>query len=337
MYMDIKELNKKIAAKEFSNIYVFYGEEDYLKDFYCDRLINAVIDPAFSAFNLFTYKEPITKGELIDTVEQPPMMSEYKVCFLNNINISKCDVQLKDALIDVLSDVPEFTILIIKDAAFDKRSKLFTAMKKHAEIIECNYPSSADMRSFIGREFGKRGKKITTALADKIVEQHEKSMYSVIGLINMVSAYLQDQDTVTERVVDEFIKKSLDAVLFDLSDALVNRNKKKAYDILNELKLTQSKNPPQILFSLLARHITGLYICVINQADRISSFETAKLLGRNIPEFVVGKYLKQASGVSHEKLEELVMFCSETDYKLKTGQVSDPYNGIYMLFAKFWG
>ena len=334
--MDIKELNKKIGEKDFNNIYFFHGDEEYLKDYYCERLVSAIIDPAFSAFNLFTYKEPITKSELIDAVEQPPMMSEYKVCYLNNINISKCDQQFKDALIDTLSDVPDFTILIIKDSAMDKRSKVWTSLKKHAEIIECLYPTPADMRSFIGREFSKRGKKITTALADKIVQEHEKSMYSVIGLIDTVSAYLHDQDTVTENVLSQFIKKSIDAVVFDLSDALVSRDKKKAYDILNDLKLTQTKNPPQILFSLLARHVTGLLICLINQEDRVSNGETAKLLGRNIPDFVVGKYLRQASGIKINKLTELVMFCSETDYKLKTGQISDPYNGIYMLFAKFW-
>ena len=334
--MDIKELNKKISEKSFDNIYFFHGDEDYLKDFYCDRLIAALVDPAFEPFNLFTYKDPITKSELIDAVEQPPMMSEYKVCYLNNINIGKCDQQFKDSLTDVLSDIPDFTILIIKDAALDKRSRLWTSIKKHAQLIECNYPLPADMRSFIGREFGKRGKKITTALADRIVEQHEKNMYSIVGLIDTVSAYLYDQDTVTESAVAQFIKKSLDAVVFDLSDALVNKDKRKAFDILNELKLTQTKNPPQILFSLLARHIIGLSICVINQSDRIPNSETAKLLGRNIPEFVVGKYLRQANGIKPEKLDELAIFCGETDYKLKTGQISDPYNGIYMLFAKFW-
>ena len=334
--MDIKELNKKISEKSFNNIYFFHGDEDYLKDFYCDRLISAIIDPNFAAFNLFTYKDPITKSEFIDAVEQPPMMSEYKVCYLNNINIFKCEQQLRDALIDSLSDIPDFTILIIKDNVTDKRSKVWTTLKKHAEIIECSYPSPADMRSFIGREFSKRGKKITTSLADKIVEQHEKNMYSIVGLIDTVSAYLHDQEAVTETAVMQFIKKSLDSVVFDLSDALVTHNKKKAYDILNELKLTQTKNPPQVLFSLLARHVMGLSICVINQSDRVPNADTAKLLGRNTPEFVVGKYLRQASGIKPEKLDELVQFCSETDYKLKTGQISDPYNGIYMLFARFW-
>ena len=334
--MDIKELNKKISEKQFSNIYFFHGDEEYLQDYYCNRLVNALVDPAFSAFNLFSYKDPIEKGELIDAVEQPPMMSEYKVCFLNNINIQKCDQQFKDALAEVIADVPEFTVLMIKDNGLDKRSKIWTALKKHAEIIECKHLPPADMRAFIGREFKNRGKKITSELADKIIMQHEKSMYSVVSLIDTVSAYLQDQDVVTEKVLTEFIKKSLDAVIFDLSDALVARDKKKAFDILNELKLTQTKNPPQVVFSLLARHIMGISICLINQEGRVPPFETAKLLGKNTPEFVGGKYQRQAGGIKEEKLNDLVQFCAETDFKLKTGQISDPYNGIYMLFAKFW-
>lgn len=334
--MDIKELNKKISNKEFSNIYFFYGAEEYLKDFYIERIINSVVDNEMSGFNLFTYKEPITKDELIASIDQPPMLAEYKLVYLNNINISKCDQDFNKALLEKLSDIPEFTIFIIRELTIDKRSKIWTELNKRGETIECVYPAPQDMRAFIAREFAKFGKKISPQLADKIYNENEKNMYSVISLIEIVSAYLCDIDIVSESAINQFIKKSIDTVVFDLSEALISKNKQKAYQILNDLKLTATKNPPQVLFSLISRHIMGLYIAVVNQKERIPNLETARLLGKNIPEFVVSKYQKQANGISEQKLKELIVFCSDMDYSLKTGQISDPYVAIYILFAKFW-
>ena len=334
--MNFTELNKKIAEKNFKNIYFFYGDENYLKDFYCDKIVKTVIAEDMAGFNLFTYKEAVSPDELISAIEQPPMMSEYKICFLNNIDLKKADQIFKDVLIKAFSDIPEYTILIIKEAEVDKRSKIFTEAKKYAEIIECNYPSPQDMRAFVGREFSKRGKKISTQLADKIAIENEKSMYSVISLIDTVSAYLQDTEIVTEESISKFLNKAIDAVIFDLSDALVNFQKKRAFEILNELKLASSKNPPQVMFSLLARHIMCLYICLINSKARVPNSETAKLLGKNTPEFVVSKYLRQTGRLSEQKLESLILFCADTDFKLKTGQISDPFMGIYTLFALFW-
>jgi DNA polymerase-3 subunit delta len=334
--MDIKELNKKITNKEFSNIYFFYGEEEYLKEFYIERIINSVVDEAMFGFNLFSYKEPISRDEFIGAIDQPPMLSEYKVVYLNNINISKCDADFNKSLLEKLSDIPEFTILIIREIALDKRSKLWLELKKIGELVECVYPSPQDMRAFIGREFGKFGKKISPQLAEKIYSENEKNMYSIISLIEIVSAYLCDTQNVTETAINQFIQKSIDTVVFDLSEALITKQKQKTYQILNDLKLTSTKNPPQVLFSLISRHIMGICIALINQKERIPNSETAKLLGKNIPEFVVSKYQKQASGMSEQKLSKLVIFCSNMDYLLKTGQISDPYIAIYMLFAKFW-
>ena len=155
-------------------------------------------------------------------------------------------------------------------------------------------------------------------------------------LIETVSSYLQDQEEVTEQSLDRFMQKSMETVVFHLSDALVNRKKEEAYDLLNKLMLNQTKNPPQLLFSLLARHISGLYLATAGQNERIPTEDVKKMLGKNIPDFVIRKYISQARGISPQKLEELVSFCAQTDYKLKTGQITDPYLGIYTLFLKFW-
>ncbi|MBR5239730.1 MAG: DNA polymerase III subunit delta [Clostridia bacterium] len=334
--MELKELNRTITEKQFSNLYVFYGEEDYLKEFYANRIIQSVVDENFACFNLFHYQNLPDKQELRNALEQPPMMAEYKVVYLNQTDVMKAPADFRDALTEQMKNLAPFTILIIRETAVDKRSAIWTTAKNQGVTVECNYPSPSDMRAFINREFTKRQKKIPASLVDKILNEAEPNMYATINLIDTVCAYLQDTETVTEQVLNQFMQKSMQAVIFDLSEFLVTGQKEKAYQLLNQLKLTPSKTPPQMIFTLLSRHISGMYLAKVSQEERIPTAEIKPLLGKNVPDFVITKYLRQGKNIPISKLEQLIIFCSETDFKLKSGQISDPYLGIYTLFLKFW-
>lgn len=334
--MDLKALNQAISNRQFSNLYLFYGEEDYLKEFYINRILHAVVEDSFACFNLFHYQEQPDKEELLNALAQPPVMAEYKVVYCNQLDLAKCDSAFREALVEQMENLADFVILILRETTVDKRSKIWTTAQKKGETIECKYPSPADLRAFITREFTKRGKKISSALIDKMIQENEPSLHSVMRLIETVCAYLQDTEAVTEQCLNQFLQKSMQTVVFDLSEALVNRKKEEAYRLLNQLKLNQTKNPPQVLFSLLARHILGLYLATMGQRERLPMDQMKKMLGKNIPDFVVQKYLRQAKNLPVSKLEELISYCAETDYKLKTGQIADPYLGIYTLFLKFW-
>lgn len=334
--MELKALNRAITERNFSNLYFFYGEEDYLKEFYINRIIQSVVDDNFSCFNLFHYQNLPEKTELRNALEQPPMMAEYKVVYLNQVDITKAPADFRETLVEQMKNLAPFTILIIRETALDKRSSIWTTAVKQGVTVECNYPNQADMRAFINREFTKRQKKIPASLVDKIISEGEPNLYATVNLIETVCAYLQDVETVTEKVLDQFLQKSMQAVIFDLSEFLVTGQKEKAYQLLNQLKLTPSKNPPQMIFTLLSRHISGIYLAKASQDERIPTAEIKPLLGKNVPDFVITKYLRQGKNIPISKLEQLIIFCAETDYKLKSGQVTDPYLGIYTLFLKFW-
>lgn len=334
--MDLTALNQTISNKKFSSLYFFYGEEDYLKEFYCNRIIKAVVEESFACFNLFHYQSPPTPEELINAMEQPPVMAEYKVIYLNELELSKCDSAFRETLLRQLENPAEFLIVLIRETGVDKRSKLWTTCQKKGETVECKYPSDADMRAFIHREFTKRKKKIPPPLIDKIIREQEPNLHSVLNLIETVCSYLQDRETVTEQSLNQFIQKSLQTVIFDLSEALVTARKQEAYEILNKLKLNPTKNPPQVLFSLITRHLCGLYLVSAGQEEGIPSAHMKPMIGKNTPDFVLQKYLRQAKNIPLKKLEALIQYCSDMDYKLKTGKFSDPYLLIETLFFKFW-
>lgn len=333
--MEIAQLNKKISEKEFENVYFFFGDEEYLKDFYIQKIIKSTVSEGMEAFNLSEYKNSITIDGLKDTVEQPPVMGEYKVVYLNELNIFKSDAKLRDKLSEMLDDIPDFCILIIRETNTDSKTKLGKKLQSKACCVKCEYPSDNDMRAFVIREFKKREKTISPQIAEYFVLNSEKKMYTVINTVEEVTAYLYDSTEVTKRALDNFLSPSMETVVYNLSDFIVTKDFEKAYELLNKLKLTQTKNPPQSLFSLISRHILGLYITFLAQKGGINDTETAMLIGPRTQSFVVKKYQRQLRNINVEKLPDIVNFCAESDYKLKNGLVSDPYLPIYELFAYF--
>lgn len=333
--MEIAQLNKKISQKEFENVYFFFGEEEYLKDFYIQKIIKSTVPEGTEAFNLSEYKNSLTHEELTDTTEQPPVMGDYKVVYLNGLNIFKSDAKLRDTLTEMLDDIPDFCILIIREESSDAKTKLGKKLQEKACCVKCEYPSDSDMRAFVVREFKKRGKTISPQIAEYFVLNSEKKMHTVINTIEETTAYLYDVAEVSKKALDNFLVQSSETVVYNLSDFIVTKDFDKAYELLNKLKLTQTKNPPQTIFSLISRHILGLYITSLAQKGGINDAETAMLIGPRTQSFVVKKYQRQLRNVNAEKLPQIVNFCAENDYKLKNGLLPDPYLPIYELFALF--
>lgn len=332
--MEISELNKKISEKDFSKIYFFFGDENYLKDFYIQRIIKSVISDGMEAFNLFTFNDATDISGIIDAIQQPPLMSEYKVVYLNEVDISKANSDFRDKMLEIIKDIPDFCILIIRETQTDGKLKLVKALEKDACSVKCVYPDEKSVVSFIIREFKKRNKIISPQLAQKFAVECENKLYSVINVIDAVSGYLKDSEEVSEEALKMFMVQSFETVIFNLSEFIVTKQFNRAYDVLNKLRLKPSQNPAPKLFSMISDHILGIYLVYLCDNAKLPQNEISELLG-NKRDFVIRKYRNQLKNIDAKRLPEIIKFCAENDYKLKNGLVSDMYLPIYELIAMF--
>ena len=71
------ELKNQIKSGDFSNVYMIYGEEDYLKEYYVNKLKDKIVEPAFADFNFHQYdgkKTPVS--EILNDADMMPMMAD---------------------------------------------------------------------------------------------------------------------------------------------------------------------------------------------------------------------------------------------------------------------
>ena len=60
-----QELKKQIETRQFAKLYLLFGNEPYFILRYTDRLLDALVDPAFSAFNLQRFHASETNAEQV--------------------------------------------------------------------------------------------------------------------------------------------------------------------------------------------------------------------------------------------------------------------------------
>ena len=78
--MHYMEFFKSIQRKELTGIYLFYGEEEYVKEEALSQLADALLDPQFRDLNYQTIDgSEVGVDEIINACETVPFMAERRL------------------------------------------------------------------------------------------------------------------------------------------------------------------------------------------------------------------------------------------------------------------
>ena len=105
----MKRIDEDIANGQFQNIYLLYGEEEYLKLQYKNKLIAALVNEGDN-MNFSKYTDTgINVNQVIDQAETMPFFAEHRVILIENSGFGK---KMPDELGSYLSTIPDFTVFI---------------------------------------------------------------------------------------------------------------------------------------------------------------------------------------------------------------------------------
>ena len=124
-----------LKAESLRNLYIFYGEERYLKNTYLEKVREALIEPSFEEFNYHRIAgKGLTVEALTEVVEAMPMMAQNTLVVVEDWDIFKLDERSRTALMALMEDFPEYcTLIILCDTLEYKRDK---KMKKLCAALD---------------------------------------------------------------------------------------------------------------------------------------------------------------------------------------------------------
>ena len=312
-----QKLKKDIAAGDIGRLYVFHGEETYLRDHYLGQMRKKLLPAGMEEFNLHTLNgrefDVRTLEQLVDCL---PMMSGRTLIQVNDYDLYKGGD--KDALAALLSDLPEYVCLVfvydLIEYKADARTKLAGVLKKYGSVVAFNRQEQGDLVDWIARRFRALDKDIGTEEAKYLIFLCGDLMTTLISEIGKIGAYAPHH-RVTREDIDAVATPQLDAVVFQMADAIAQGNFDRAAAVLSDLFHMQEA--PIKLLSVLGRQLRQLYTARLAIEERKSAGYLMELWGMRSA-WPAEKLMQSARRFSLPWCRNAVLRCAQCDLAMKS-------------------
>ena len=233
---------------------------------------------------------------------------------------------------EYLTTIPETTYFVFVEAQIDKRSKLYKTVNKRGRIAEFAPQDEQTLKRWILGMLKKEGKNITAADLQYLLERTGTDMANIKTEMEKLLCYTLEKSEITKEDVEEICTKQVQNQIFDMINAIADRNQKRALELYYDL-LTL-KEPPMRIRALIGRQFNYLLQVKELRKKGYSSQVISEKTG--LHGFVVGKYAKQAEKFKTKELKEALEACVEADENVKTGKMNDVMS-VEILICKYSG
>ncbi len=324
----MKTIAAHIKEGKFSPVYLLYGQEDYLRLLYRDKLREAILPPEDTMNYSYFEGKDIDLGEVESIADTVPFFSEQRLILIENSGLFK----KQNDLADYLKTMPDTTKIIFVEAEVDKRNKLFKAVKKLGTVAELNGLPEKDLKVWAAAYLKKNGKNITEQNLLYLFQKVGVDMKGLENEMDKLIAYSMDESIITREMLDEVCVEQTEGKIFQMIDAIGMKDQDQALRLYYDLLEVREK-PMSILF-LIIRHFT-----ILNQLKDLSRLglaagEVASKVG--IPPFTVRKYQSQVKNFKGKEIIRNLERCAQVEQEIKTGLLLDQI-GVELLIVEFSG
>ena len=136
----LDKLKKDLSTGKPGHLYIFHGEETYLRDHYLGRLREAVLTGGLGEFNRHDLSaKDMSPHALEEAVDCLPMMAERTLVEVTDFDLFKAGEKDREGYIRILSNLPDYCCLVflydILEYKPDARTKLAQAVKAHGTAV----------------------------------------------------------------------------------------------------------------------------------------------------------------------------------------------------------
>lgn len=177
--------------------------------------------------------------ELNEAVEAMPMMAERTLIVVTDCDLFKLPEEQRTALIALLNDFPPYCCLVfVYDLIEYKPSKtykkLYEALDKNAQSVKFEAQERSDLINWIARRFRALGKGIDAQTAEHLIFTCGALMTGLVPEIEKIGAYAKGKNITTDDI-NAVADPVLDAVVFDMTNAITKRDYGRASELLGQL------------------------------------------------------------------------------------------------------
>lgn len=314
-----EQLKAELKSGSYHRVYAFYGEESYLRDYYRGQLKKKLVDGPAEDFNYHRFTEENFSLEAFsEAVEAIPMMSEYSLVELLDVDLFQRGEADRTHLAEIFGQVPETcVILLVCDAMEwkpDKRyKKLWAALENDLLQVEFQKQPESQLVPWIRRHLAAGHKTMSDDLCRYLILQTGGSMTILAAELQKLICY-SDQPEIVRKDIDDVVIPVMEAAIFDITKDIGRKDFDGALQKLRDLVRQEAE--PIAINAVIGRQMRQLYAAKVLQEHRKGAYDLAQLYG--LRDFAAREIFNQAGGFRRQLLRRAARLSAQTDYAMKT-------------------
>lgn len=313
--MDLIELTEQLDEDNVEPVYVLHGPERFLIDLAIGRLREIVVSGPMADFNYQRLSAvDATGAAIVAEARAVPMMAKRKLVLVEDADKLKvADWEVLDTYLD--APVPE-TCLVIVGGKLDLRRSALKRAKKRGQVHRAEPLKERQLGSFVGLRAQARGVELTGGARAAIVAAVGPDCAALDDAVERVGLYAGSERPADENDVVEVVSAIRQHSVFELMDAIGNRQQSRVLELL--LELLGRREEPLRVAALIARHLRQLIAARAHLHLKTDAGRVAGSLG--VPLFVAKKLLGQSRRFRGAELESALMRLARADLELKSSR-----------------
>jgi len=318
---EYSELKKAVSENRLKSLYILWGEETYLKDYYFGEMKKLLLPVGLEEFNHKYFEgRSVDINALAAAVDALPVFAERTLVEVRDFDFYKSGEETRDRLEAIIRDIPEYCCLVFffADPEFKPlgTTRIHQTIKKIGDSVEFRSQEQSDLIAWLTRRFAALSHTIDRADAQYMLFLCGDSMTNLVTEVQKIASFSKTK-RITRDDIDAVGTPEVSARIFDMTDAIAKGDFDRSASIMSGL--LELREAPIKLLAIIAKQLRQLYyakLCIENGRD--ASY--LKKLCENYPAKLL---MDNARRVSLEWCENAVKLTADTDYLMKRDAMDD--------------
>lgn len=310
--MDYHNIIQELKKKIYHPVYILHGNEPFFIDKISDYIEDNVLDDSEKDFNqVVVYGKDIDIRTLMSSLKQYPSLAAYRVVVVKEAQDIK-DIELLE---EYLAQPMKSTILVInyKHKKLDKRKRFYKMASKTGVVFESKPIYDNQVPDWIKNYLKTQGYSINEKSALLLGEYLGNNLGKITNEINKMLINIGDKKSIDENDIEKNIGISKDYNIFELQDALGERNIVKVNQIINYFNANPKEHPAVVVVAMLYNYFQKLFLYHF-LSDKSKQGVASKI---GVPMGFVYKYKQAAANYPTKKLSKIMHDLRIYDLKAK--------------------
>ena len=308
--MTLEKILADLKKPTYKPVYWLEGEEEFFIDQIIDYAEKNILSESEASFNLtIFYGRDVSWPDLINACRKYPMFSDRQVVILKEAQAMKDIEKLESYVEKPLSS----TLLFVayKGKKIDGRTKLAKLLKDRSVLLTTKKLYDNELPEWTSGLIKSKEYNITNKALFLLIDHIGNDLSRLNNEVDKLILNLQERKNITEDDVETFVGISKEFNVFELQQAIANKDLYKAIRIIQYFESNPKAAPIQLIFPSLYNYFSKVQM--IYSVPSRDEKSVASAIG--VHTYFVRDYLQTAMKFSNQEIEKVLLLLHQ--YNLK--------------------